>query len=111
MKVTSSVVLGTPVNTAFGTMSADDKARVFSFAPPQTTLTETVVLNIQDYDSMEALCKGSHKLERCAECHEQTKTSHFEPYWAETAWMTDPATSLRLPFKVGERHSERKKIG
>ena len=81
-------------------MSSDDKAKVFSFAPPHTTLTETVVLKIQDYDSMEALCRGSTRLERCAECHEKDKTSHFEPYWAETASMTDPATSLRLPFRV-----------
>ena len=43
--------------------------------------------------------RGTPKLDQCAECLNQTKTNHFEPYWAERANLTDPATGLRLTFR------------
>ena len=63
--------------------------------------SETVVLKIEDYDSMEALCLGSAPLESCERCDVKRKCTDYEPYWAEEARLTDPTTRYSLPFKVG----------
>jgi len=79
----------------------DDKPKVSCFGRPDTILTETVVLKIEDYDSMEALCLGSAPLESCERCDVKRKCTDYEPYWAEEARLTDPTTRYSLPFKVG----------